>query len=156
MSGRRPYKQREKSVTSAIMRAIKGRENRAEMSLRKALWRRGLRYRVYDSSLVGKPDIVFVRARVAIFIDGDYWHGRTLREQGPRGLREVIRGDGFDYWRERFEKNIERDDRVTSALRNSGWTVVRLWESEVLADVEASADRMAALVRLMRARSLQG
>lgn len=129
------------------MRAIRGRENRAETSLRKALWRRGLRYRLYDASLAGKPDIVFVSARVAVFVDGDYWHGRALREQGPTGLRELIRGDKFEYWRDRFEKNIERDDRVTRDLRNSGWTVVRLWESEVLADVDAAADRVAALVR---------
>lgn len=144
---RRPYKKRDAEVTSRIMRVIRGRDNRAELQLRKALWKRGLRYRLYDGSLPGKPDIVFRWARVAVFVDGDYWHGRVLREGGPDGLRNLIRGDRFDYWRERFERNVRRDERVTRALRQNGWTVIRIWESEVLADLSAAAERIEEAVR---------
>lgn len=147
MEGRRPYKKRDAKITSAIMRTIRRRENRAELMLRKALWNRGLRYRLYDASLIGKPDLVFVSARVVVFVDGDYWHGRALRERGVDGLRGLIRGDRYAYWKNRFEKNIRRDERVTLALRSMGWTVIRLWESEVLADVDGVAKRVTRMIR---------
>lgn len=148
---RRPYKKRDPTITSAIMRVIRGRENRAEVSLRKALWRKGLRYRIYARDLIGKPDVVFIRSRVAVFVDGDYWHGRALREGGPKHLREVIRGERFEYWRERFQRNMDRDDRVTSSLREQGWTVIRLWESEILADVDRAAQFVEKRITLARA-----
>jgi DNA mismatch endonuclease, patch repair protein len=143
MAGRRPYKKRDPKITSSIMRAIRGRENRAEVSLRRALWRRGLRYRLYSSHLRGKPDIVFARARLAVFVDGDYWHGRALVEGGERALRQVIRGERFDWWKAKLERNVLRDIEVTRSLRRNGWRVIRVWESEVLRDVERIAVRIA-------------
>lgn len=131
---KRPYKQRDPVLTSAIMAAVRGKNNRAEMMLRRTLWGMGFRYRLYTRHLRGKPDIVFSSARVAVFVDGDYWHGRVLREQGEVGLRNLFRGPSRDWWRDKLRRTVTRDRAVTQALIDGGWAVVRVWESDVLND----------------------
>lgn len=76
--------------TSRRMAAIGSRNNRAEVALRKELWKRGFRYRLYDQRLPGKADLVFPRYRSVIFVDGDFWHGRRFREQGKQALRVPV------------------------------------------------------------------
>lgn len=125
------YKARDRKVTSGMMSAVRGRENKAEVSLRKALWRLGYRYRLQSNSLTGRPDIVLPKHRAVIFVDGDFWHGRALREGGEAQLRQLVRGDRFDWWRDKFARNIMRDDRVTAELRADGWAVLRVWESDI-------------------------
>lgn len=98
-----------------------------EMLLRKALWREGARYRVNASWLPGKPDIVFIRAKVAVFCDGDFWHGRkwsTLRDS-------LSRGSNGKYWVCKIEANRDRDRVQEQQLRDMGWLVLRFWESEI-------------------------
>jgi DNA mismatch endonuclease (patch repair protein) len=121
------------------MRAVRGRENRAEVLLRKALWHHGVRYRVHDRRLPGRPDLVLSRHRAVIFVDGDFWHGRVLIEKGDEGLREVIRGARFDWWREKLQRNVSHDEKVTQLLSIEGWRVKRVWESEILSDVDSVA-----------------
>src|SRR6267378_2823387 len=129
---RRKYRPRDPVVTSTIMRAVRSTQNRAEVLLRRELWSRGMRYRLYKRDLPGRPDIVFTSAKVAVFVDGDFWHGRVLREGGAKGLRYLIRGDRFDWWHDKLDGTVARDDRNTTLLEADGWTVVRVWESEVL------------------------
>lgn len=111
-------------ATTAVMRGNKGRDTRPEVALRSALHRRGLRFRCGRAVLAGdvrvRPDIVFVTERVAIFVDGCYWHGCPEHGTLPRA--------NSDYWRQKFERNLARDRRVNEALRRAGWRVVRIWE----------------------------
>ena len=108
-----------------------------EVLLRRALTALGLRYRLTSSTrLTGKPDVVFPGARVVVFVDGDFWHGRDLEER----LKKLARGHNAPYWMEKIRSNVARDVRVTAALEADGWTVVRLWESDVRADAAAAAN----------------
>lgn len=129
------------------MSAIRSTGGKTEVALRSILHRRGLRFRKNDSRLVGKPDIVFARARVAVFIDGDYWHARVLREKGPEALYARIKTANRDYWIDKFTKRVKRDDEVTEALEAEGWTVLRFWESDVRGDLEEAADWIEATVQ---------
>jgi DNA mismatch endonuclease (patch repair protein) len=121
------------------MSAIRATENATEKALRSALHRTGLRFRKYVKNLPGKPDIVFSSAKVAVFVDGDYWHARVLREGGPSALEATLRTESRDYWRQKFHKRVLRDDLVTSELAAAGWKVLRFWESEVKADLQRIA-----------------
>lgn len=96
---------------------------------------------------MGKPDIVFPRARVAVFVDGDYWHARVLREKGPGALEDQFKTANRPYWVRKLTRNMNRDDHVTDALEREGWTVLRFWESDVGADLEAVANAVEATVR---------
>lgn len=136
------YKSRDPAVTSRMMAAVKNKNSLAEVALRQELWRRGYRYRLHRKGLVGRPDVVFVSARVVVFVDSDFWHARVLVEDGEQELRATIRGARQDWWVAKLTRNVGRDREVTSALRASGWTVVRIWESEVFADAEEAADRV--------------
>jgi DNA mismatch endonuclease (patch repair protein) len=113
------------------MSAIRSKENRTEAALRKSLFALGLRYRKYGAGLIGRPDIVFSRERLAIFIDGDYWHGRLLREGGEKAANAYFSRDKNNYWVPKLQRRIVRDDYVTRSLEELGWTVLRFWESEV-------------------------
>ena len=129
------------------MSKIRGDNNRTEVALRKVLWARGFRYRIQAKHIVGRPDIIFPRQGVAVFVDGDYWHGRVLREKGLSGFYERFKTERREFWREKLTKNIRRDDMVTETLQREGWRVMRLWESEVAANVEAAADSIAEILR---------
>lgn len=122
------------------MSAIRSTGGKTEVALRSLLHRRGLRFRKNYAKLIGKPDIVFPGARVAVFIDGDYWHARVLRERGPEALYDRIKTANRDYWIDKFTKRVKRDDEVTAALEKDGWTVLRFWESDVRGDIEGAAE----------------
>src|SRR2546430_1193486 len=126
------------------MSAIRATDKRTERALRSALHRLGLRYRKYAASLPGRPDIVFPAQKVAVFVDGDYWHARVLQEKGPRAFRATVRKkETRTYWLAKLRRNVERDRAATSALRKAGWLVVRLWESDTKRDVQRAAVRIA-------------
>jgi DNA mismatch endonuclease (patch repair protein) len=107
----------------------------AEMELRRALWKLGARYRTHALELPGKPDIVFRRTRIAVFCDGDFWHGRSWRSRRAK----LLRGSNADYWVQKIRANIARDRRHTRVLTANGWLVLRYWESDILADPTAVA-----------------
>lgn len=110
---------------SQIMRKIRTTDTQPEVAFRKALWHIGLRYRRNYKLLIGRPDIVFVRWRIAIFIDGDFWHGYDWAEK--QGNIKTNR----DYWIPKIERNIQRDREVDAALEQAGWLVLRIWEYEI-------------------------
>src|SRR5712691_2115629 len=125
------------------MRRVRSRDTAPEVLLRKALWAAGLRFRICAEDLPGKPDIVNRSAKLAIFIDGDFWHGGQWRRRGLASLDDQFRQtESRDYWLRKIRRNMDRDCRATAALAAGGWNVVRLWESEVLADVERCAGKI--------------
>lgn len=126
-------------VTSRIMSAVKSKNTRPEMALRRALWSRGLRYRVNVKSLPGKPDIVFTKVKIAVFCDGDFWHGHNWVIRGLPSLdAELERYSQF--WRDKITGNIKRDEENTARLKSDGWLVLRFWESDIKADVTKCVD----------------
>lgn len=120
------------------------RDTRCEVLLRRALWRLGSRFRVDVRSLPGRPDVVFTRQKVAVFVDGDFWHGRDLSAR----LAKLSRGHNAPYWVAKIAANVDRDERVNEALRAQGWLVVRLWESEVVGDPQTAAAAVRDVVTL--------
>lgn len=119
------------------MSRIKGRDTKPELRLRGALWTLGFRYRLH-SQLPGKPDLVFPGRRVAVFVDGCFWHGCP-----EHGVRPTTNSD---FWRQKLDRNISRDREVTRHLMHQGWTVIRLWEHEVESNLDDCTNRiMAAL-----------
>jgi DNA mismatch endonuclease (patch repair protein) len=120
---------------SEIMRRVRGRDTSPERLLRKALWAQGLRgYRLNVRKLQGCPDVVFSRARVAVFVDGCFWHGCPKHCRMPSSNRQ--------YWDRKIGRNVERDKRHARELRKAGWTVIRLWEHQVRESLGRCAARV--------------
>lgn len=128
-------------VTHKIMSSIKSKNTRPELLLRKALWHRNFRYRVNCKKLIGKPDIVLTRAKIAIFCDGDFWHGHNWKLRGISTLEEELAGY-TDFWRDKIIRNIERDKQNTLKLESEGWTVMRFWESEIKENIEQCVNKI--------------
>lgn len=126
---------RDPFVTHKIMSAVKSKDTRPELKLRKALWKEGLRYRVNYKKLSGRPDIVFTKWKVVVFCDGDFWHGHNWAIRGQSSLQEELSGYS-QYWREKILRNIERDEENNKALMALGWMVIRIWESDIKNDLE--------------------
>lgn len=136
---RPPSRRRDPRITSRIMSAVRRVDTRPELALRRALWEAGLRgYRVDARGLPGRPDVVFSRARVAVFVDGAFWHGHRSR------YRKGIAGA---YWDEKIAGNRLRDRRANYALRRLGWRVLRVWDFEVAKDAVTIARRVGQLYR---------
>src|SRR4051812_7951114 len=119
-----PYPVPTSAAVSAAMRANRKRDTGPELALRSALHRCGLRYRVGLQIVVGElrvvPDIVFTRAKVAVFVDGCWWHQCPEHANAPRA--------NADYWIPKLASNVVRDRMVNAALRDASWTVIRIWE----------------------------
>lgn len=127
---------------AAVAASVK-RDTGPELMLRRALRGKGLRSRVDVASLPGRPDLVIPAARLAIFCDGDFWHGKNLR----RRLQKLAAGHNSAYWVEKIKSNVARDRRIRRVLEDSGWMVVRVWESEVRADPERAAETILKAIR---------
>jgi DNA mismatch endonuclease, patch repair protein len=120
------------------MSRVRSTDTTPEMAVRKLVHARGLRFRKHSALLPGRPDLVFVRAKVAVFIDGDYWHGWRFPQ-----WREKL----APYWKKKIERNRRRDARNFRSLRKNGWLVVRVWEHEVERSASNCVDRIQAAVR---------
>ena len=116
------------------MQAIGSKETKIELTLRKELWKRGLRYRKNCSDLPGKPDIAFREAKIAVFCDSEFWHGFDWDNQ-----KERIKTNR-EYWIPKIERNMERDRENDSELKNMGYTVIRFWGKEIKQSAEECAD----------------
>ena len=103
-----------------------------ELRLRRTLWKHGLRYRKNVQELPGKPDIVFKRAQVVVFCDGNFWHGKNWNERKIK----LKKGSNPKYWVAKIERNMERDVENNKALQENGWTVLRFWESEINKNID--------------------
>ncbi|MDR0549845.1 MAG: very short patch repair endonuclease [Deltaproteobacteria bacterium] len=130
---------RSPDLTRKIMRRVKSQNTAPELKLRRALWARGFRYRVNVKDLPGRPDIVFLKAKIAIFCDGDFWHGHNWALRGWPSLAAELRSY-TPYWREKIKRNIKRDLAVTLALARQNFLVLRFWTSDIMANVSACVD----------------
>lgn len=111
------------------MSRIRSVNTKPEIVLRKALWKLGFRYRLNMSKLKGKPDIVFNKYKVIVFVDGEFWHGYKWPEKKPK-----IKANR-KYWIKKIERNMERDLENTTFLKSNGWIVLRFWEHQIKNDL---------------------
>jgi DNA mismatch endonuclease (patch repair protein) len=141
------------SASSAAASRTKARNRSSdtgpELLLRKALTKLGLRYRLHAPNLAGKPDIVFSSRRVLVFCDGDFWHGRHWR---ARKLR-LSKGANAAYWTTKIRSNMIRDRKHARALEREGWTVIRVWETDVKRDAAKIAQSIARVLARKRTES---
>lgn len=116
------------------MQAIKNKDSKIELLLRKELWNRGLRYRKNLNGMIGKPDIVFKSAKVAVFCDSEFWHGYDWEN------RKADFKSHQEFWIPKIERNMERDKEVTEALESDGWTVLRFWGKDIKKNLSDCVD----------------
>lgn len=118
------------------MRNNRCKDTKPELMLRSELWKRGLRYRKNYKLLEGKPDIVFLRAKIAVFVDGKMWHGYDWehRKNDFKSNRE--------FWIPKIERNMKRDSEVTQELTRQGWKVMRFWDFEITKNLKLCADKI--------------
>jgi DNA mismatch endonuclease (patch repair protein) len=110
----------------------------------------GLRYRKNVRAIFGRPDIVFPKQRVAVFVDGDYWHGRILQQSGIEALNASLKTPNREFWVRKIQQNVARDFRVYGHLSGAGWLVVRVWETDVRRNPDAVAKRVFEAVNLRK------
>ncbi|TDG35344.1 very short patch repair endonuclease [Pedobacter changchengzhani] len=110
---------------SANMGKIKGKNSIPELLLRKALWAKNIRYRIHKKNLPGCPDLVINKYRLAIFVDGDFWHGYNWAQK-----RDAIKSNAL-FWIPKIERNMQKDRHANASLIKMGYTVMRFWEHEV-------------------------
>jgi len=121
---------------SALMKKIKSTNTMPETLLSKLLWARGIRYRKNYKKLVGNPDIAITTKKIAIFIDGEFWHGYNWEEKKPK-----IK-DNRDYWIPKIERTIKRDKETNEKLKELGWTVLRFWEKEITNNIDEIVNKI--------------
>ena len=119
-----------KEQRSKNMRAVKNKDSRIELKLRKALWGKGYRYRKHFNKLEGKPDIVLTKYKLVIFCDSEFWHGFDWDNK-----KKEIKSNQ-DFWIKKIESNINRDNKVTEILNDKGWKVIRFWGKDIEKDTD--------------------
>lgn len=145
----RNERERDPATTSRMMARVKSTGSKAELTIRRLLHARGLRYRLHYNKVYGRPDIVFTRRRVAVFIDGDFWHGNAWRLRGLPSLASQF-PNRTEWWVAKLERNMRRDAEVNDQLLSQGWTVLRFWESDVIADANGVVERIVEAVQKER------
>jgi len=111
------------------MSRIRGKNTNPEKKIRKLLWSQGIRgYRIHYN-LLGKPDLVFIRKKIVIFIDGCFWHKCPLCFHEPNTRNE--------FWMNKINSNVERDLKISKKLKEDGWTVLRFWEHEIIKEPDS-------------------
>lgn len=123
------------------MKQVKNKDSEIELKLRKELWNRGLRYRKNVGKIYGKPDIVFLRKKIAVFVDSEFWHGYDWDN------RKNDFKSNQDFWIPKIERNIKRDFEVTSKLESEGWQVIRFWGKEIKNNISICADKVEMAVK---------
>ena len=127
------------------MARIKGRDTQPERLLRAELWKKGLRFRLKYPVPVGRPDLVFVASKAAVFIDGCFWHGCPEHYVRPRSR--------IEFWSSKLAENVLRDHRQTLQLEEAGWEVVRIWEHELFTSLPYAVRRVEAAIQGRYARA---
>ncbi|MBR4623083.1 MAG: very short patch repair endonuclease [Clostridia bacterium] len=117
-------------TTSKRMSNVKLKHGEAESILSKALWHRGLRYQLNSKKLPGSPDIAILKYKLAVFVDGEFWHGYEWEKRKPKLKRNR------DYWIAKIEENISRDKRVDAQLIELGWVPIHFWSKDVIKCVD--------------------
>lgn len=114
-----------------MMRGAKSKNTKIEVALAKALWAHGYRYRRNVPGIIGKPDIVFTKYRLAIFVDGEFWHGKNW------GVEAAKIKNNLSFWQKKIEANMARDVKVNEGLAAAGWAVLRFWGNDVKKNLSA-------------------
>jgi len=130
---------------SKNMRAVKSKDSKIELLLRKELRFRHLTYRKNCGNVIGKPDIVFKGIKLAIFCDSEFWHGYQWEEK-----RKAEHKSNEEFWHTKIERNMQRDKEVTEQLQSQGWTVLRFWGKEIEKNTAACADIIQAKVEELK------
>lgn len=117
------------------LRYVKSTNTTPELAVRKALWGRGFRYRIHCPTLPGRPDIVFRRHKIAVFVHGCYWH----RHSCPRAFSPKTNSE---FWEKKFQRNIQRDSENNRLLSEAGWRVIILWECEITKDLDLCVEKI--------------
>lgn len=118
------------------MQAVKNKDSKIEVMLRKELWNRGLRYQKNSTKVYGKPDIVFIGKKVAVFCDSEFWHGYDWENK-----KNEIKSKR-EFWIPKIERNIQRDIEVTNKLQAEGWVVLRFWGNDIKKNLIECADKI--------------
>lgn len=118
------------------MQAVKNKDSKIEVMLRKELWNRGLRYQKNLTKVYGKPDIVFIGKKVAVFCDSEFWHGYDWENK-----KNEIKSKR-EFWIPKIERNIQRDIEVTNKLQAEGWVVLRFWGNDIKKNLIECADKI--------------
>ncbi|MEH3114857.1 very short patch repair endonuclease [Pedobacter terrae] len=121
---------------SKNMANIKAKNSLPELKLRKALWAKNVRFRIHPKNFPGKPDLVINKYRLAIFVDGDFWHGYKWDE------KKLIIKTNPGFWIPKIERNIQRDRQINQLLNAKGYTVMRFWEHEVNQQLTACVNQV--------------
>lgn len=116
------------------MASVHSKDTRPEIDFRKYLWSKGIRNYRKHPKLPGRPDLVFPKAKLVVFIDGCFWHGCPKHLRMPKS--------NVEYWQSKIQGNIERDKAVTKRLRTTGYQVLRIWEHEIKEHPERAATKI--------------
>ena len=129
-----------KEIRHRVMSRIRSKNTKPEVQLRKFLWSRGVKgYRIHNKKLPGNPDITFSKKKIAIFIDGCFWHGCPKCYVEPKS--------NCNYWRPKIRNTIERDKRQQKQLELEGWSVIRIWEHEIKSNVQLTGENLIKKIR---------
>jgi len=126
------------SARSKNMSAIRGKDTKPEMLVRRFLHSEGLRYRLHQKGLPGKPDLVFRRFQTVVFVHGCFWH----RHKGCKN--SIMPKNNRDFWKKKLESNVKRDYKNRTALTSAGWRVLVIWECEI---DEKALDKLSKAIR---------
>ncbi len=123
-----------KEKRSKVMASIRGKNTKPELAVRKILWSNGLRYRIHDNTVFGKPDISNKKKKLAVFIDGCFWHGCNRCYKEPKS--------NVGFWKNKIIKNKQRRIKVRRELRKNGWKIIEFWEHEIINNPEKTASKI--------------
>lgn len=125
------------------MQANKSSGTKPELLLAKALFALGYRYRKNNKNIFGKPDLTFKKLKLAIFIDGEFWHGKDWDTR-----KHAIKSN-IEFWHSKIERNIQRDKEVNEKLLEQGWTVLRFWDKEVMKELERCIEEIEDVIKTL-------
>lgn len=126
-------------IRTRTMRGVKSKDSKMEVKFRSALWRSGLRFYKNAKNLPGKPDIVFPKLKIVVFLDSCYWHGCPLHLRMPKS--------NLDYWLPKIERNKKRDNEINVYYTENGWRIFRIWEHELKTDFDSQVLKISETVR---------
>lgn len=129
------------------MQAIKSKDTKIEIILRKELWSRGYRYRKNYKKLIGKPDIALTKYKIVVFCDSEFWHGKNYKESTDRI------GTNSEYWKQKIKRNMERDREVNEKLIADGWIVLRFWEKEIRKEFDSCISKIEEAIQNSKVRT---
>lgn len=130
------------------MQAVKSRGSKIETMLGKVLWAKGLRYRKNNKTVFGKPDFTFKKLKIAIFVDGEFWHGKDWE------TRKHDHKSNVKFWHKKIERNIERDKEVNTKLKSEGWKVLRFWGKEIKKNLANCVEKIEETVNELEGKNI--